>query len=622
MVRTVDLSVRVQELEREIEQLRAERAGSSPDGSMLKALLDDIERRRAIEDQLRDAHQWLDLAQRAGSVAAYTFDFASQKLDWSPSTMELYGFDDDCCPTLASWLASIHVDDLSAVQRVADDALSNGVDVDQRFRIVRPDGSIRWVQDRARIIRGEDGKPSRLAGINIDVTELIELQAAYATESERLRIAMEAGRLSCWDWDLASNQVVWDENLSRYAGLEQFGGTFDSFWAMVHEDDKPTIRAALDAALAGEAEYSVEFRMWRADGTIRWTSTRAKLVTEADGRPLRMVGIDADITDRKVAEAKVLSHEQFLASVLDVSTDCVKVVELDGSLSYMNPNGLCAMELDSFAAIDGQCWSGLWPAETASLVEQAVAQARLGHKSRFEGFCPTAKGTGKWWDVAVAPMIDAEGKVVRIVSLSRDITERREKEEQLALLNRELHHRVKNNLATIQAIARATTRESSSVEDFTARFDARLVAVAQTHDLLLEGGDATTVGDLLMTELGPFLDGSIPLVIEGPPLAIGSAEALAFGMIFHELTTNAVKYGGLSPTGAGLAVRWRVIAEPSSSQVSLEWIERKASAEPVKIGEGFGTRLIQRLVRRTLRGTVESHFDGNGGRVLIQFAHH
>lgn len=193
MASTVDLAARVAELELELERIRAERAESATDGALLRTLLDDIARRRGIEEQLRDAYEWLDLAQLAGSVAAYSFNFRNQKLDWSPSILALYGFEQGCIPTLEAWVGAIYADDRPAVQRVADDALRNGADVDHRFRIVRPDGSIRWVQDRGRVLRDEQGALKRLVGINIDVTDLVGLQMDLSAKGDRLQLALEAG---------------------------------------------------------------------------------------------------------------------------------------------------------------------------------------------------------------------------------------------------------------------------------------------------------------------------------------------------------------------------------------------------------------------------------------------
>lgn len=122
----------------------------------------------------------------------------------------------------------------------------------------------------------------------------------------------------------------------------------------------------------------------------------------------------------------------FLGSVLQASVDCIKLIELDGRLSYMNPNGLCLMEIDDFASVSGAFWWDLWPPESVETIRSAIEAARQGRPVRFEAYCPTARGRPRWWDVSVAPIVDETGAVTRLSSISRDITERKAGEEMLA----------------------------------------------------------------------------------------------------------------------------------------------------------------------------------------------
>ncbi len=126
------------------------------------------------------------------------------------------------------------------------------------------------------------------------------------------------------------------------------------------------------------------------------------------------------------------SGDAFLRSVLDASLDCIKVIGLDGRLAYMNANGLCVMEIDDFSQVANACWWDLWPAGAANDIKIAVDAGRKGQPTRFEAFCPTAKGTPKWWDVSVSPVQDENGRVTHLVSISRDITDRKRAEEALA----------------------------------------------------------------------------------------------------------------------------------------------------------------------------------------------
>ena len=113
----------------------------------------------------------------------------------------------------------------------------------------------------------------------------------------------------------------------------------------------------------------------------------------------------------------------FFLSVLNGSTDCIKILRRDGTLEFMNTNGLCLMEIDEFAPMKGQSWAALWPEESRYLLTDAIEKARQGHHSRFEALCPTAKGTPKYWDVSVSP-VNGPGGVEWFVSISRDITAR------------------------------------------------------------------------------------------------------------------------------------------------------------------------------------------------------
>ena len=119
------------------------------------------------------------------------------------------------------------------------------------------------------------------------------------------------------------------------------------------------------------------------------------------------------------------------------SPDCIKIMDGDGSLQAMNRNGQCAMEIDDFSAVHGGLWPTLWPESARPKLEAAMASARRGESAHFDAFCPTAKGTPKWWDVLVTPIIGSDGKVANLLAVSRDITEvHRAVEQQLELAAR------------------------------------------------------------------------------------------------------------------------------------------------------------------------------------------
>ncbi|HEX2135308.1 MAG TPA: HWE histidine kinase domain-containing protein [Microvirga sp.] len=211
------------------------------------------------------------------------------------------------------------------------------------------------------------------------------------------------------------------------------------------------------------------------------------------------------------------------------------------------------------------------------------------------------------------PLHDASGKLVGAVNMLVDITERKRAEEQQALLVRELHHRVKNMLATIQAIMGSTARTSSTMDEFQQAFTGRIVALARTHTSLAEDQWQTiSVRDLFSNELDPYDDGSDRVRLSGPALDLPSSIALPLGMAVHELTTNAVKYGALSALGGSVSVSWALAGEEASRQLTVDWIERGGPAVEPPTRRGFGSQLLERVLKSQIGADATILYDPEG----------
>jgi PAS domain S-box-containing protein len=160
-------------------------------------------------------------------------------------------------------------------------------------------------------------------GVERELRQHAENEAAERQASEsRLHLALEAGRMGAWDWDIASGRVSWSKELESIHGLEPgaFGGTLHAFQRDVHPADVERLQSAIAAALeAPEADYSLEYRIVREDGTCRWLAARGRVLVDSEGRPIRMVGICCDTTDRKLAEDAVREADRrkddFLATL-------------------------------------------------------------------------------------------------------------------------------------------------------------------------------------------------------------------------------------------------------------------------------------------------------------------
>ena len=194
------------------------------------------------------------------------------------------------------------------------------------------------------------------------------------------------------------------------------------------------------------------------------------------------------------------------------------------------------------------------------------------------------------------------------------------REHRQALLIAELNHRVKNTLATVQAMVILTARGTSNVDSYRSSLERRLLALSKTHNLLTEAcWETVTLSDLLHNELAPYDDGSGRRVtLNGPAVLLAPRIAVSLGMALHELTTNAAKYGSLSLPDGRIEVRWSALSQQGGeTKLRLEWIEQDGPHIVAPLRQGFGSRLIRQSVARELGGEVHFDFAGGGLRCTV-----
>jgi len=242
---------------------------------------------------------------------------------------------------------------------------------------------------------------------------------------------------------------------------------------------------------------------------------------------------------------------------------------------------------------------------------------------------PGAPLEERFVDLVYQPVIEADGTASGIFVEGSDVTEQVQAQNRQRLLLDELNHRVKNTLATVQAIAVQTLRTAAGPGAFIDSFQARLKALARTHDLLTmtrwQGAD---LRELLWREFEPF--GTERVRLQGSAVLLPARVVLALGLVVHELATNAAKYGALAVADGRLDVTWsvsgagedgpgRAATGATAGLLHIIWSERGGPPPATARPPGFGTRLIERSIAGELGGTVEMNFDSQGlqGRLTL-----
>lgn len=308
-----------------------------------------------------------------------------------------------------------------------------------------------------------------------------------------------------------------------------------------------------------------------------------------------------------------LRDSAFVRSLLDLSDDCVKILDLEGRLELMSPGGLRVMEIDDFTPFQSCRWLDFWNGPHAEDAQAALDDARAGRTGRFRGYANTAKGNRRYWDVKIIPIFDAEGKPRALTSISRDITRQQELEEQAQENLAEMRHRAKNVLTIVQSIASQTLRAAGAeFSPISRTFSQRLQALARSYDaLILRDWASASLSELVTGTLAPFDDeGRSRIEHVGPDVTLAATSAMTLALALNELATNAAKYGALSNESGRVKIEWEL--HGNTKRLHMVWREHGGPPVAPPKRRGFGSALIDRALPGELGGSVSIHFHPTG----------
>jgi PAS domain S-box-containing protein len=457
-------------------------------------MLVDISERKRTEAALEERNSQFELVNRIALIGSYSYDYHTRILQLSPGCASIYGLPEDMREIAQKdWRAHVHPDDLPRIDATSLQALAQRQsELVLEFRILRSDGKYRWIEARVLISYDDAGRAVQMIGANIDVTERKQTAQDLAERTVQLALAGKAALVGSYAYDTDTEIMQISEGYAAIHGLPD--GAVEvarsECLATVHPDDiGQVIQLRSEAFHVRRREYSVEYRIGRAGGELRWVETRCFISYDDSGRPCRVVGVSIDITQRKRVE------------------------------------------------------------------------------------------------------------------------------EQQRKLVAELDHRVKNVLATVQAVAAHTMNASNSMEHFVAALDGRIRSLKSTHEILSHRcwlGIPLT--ELVQRELAPYVTGS-NVEIGGPEVMLSAEAGQVMGMVLHELVTNAAKYGALSAPAGRVSIKWRLPLNGSASdRLVFKWREMGGPVSVSPSKSSYGMNVVRELIPYELGGTVEYQLPPEGAQ--------
>jgi PAS domain S-box-containing protein len=325
--------------------------------------------------------------------------------------------------------------------------------------------------------------------------------------------------------------------------------------------------------------------------------------------------------DAARSQGSLPEHERRFRALLDALPAAVYTTDAEGRITYYNDAAVALWGHRPPFGTSEWCgsWKLFWPDGTPLPHDQCPMALALKEDRAVRGMEAAAErpdGTHVPFIPYPTPLHDEAGKLIGAVNMLVDITDRKRAEERQALLVRELHHRVKNTLATVQAIMGSTARAVHNIEDFKSALFGRIQSLSKTHLLLADDPHAVNFDHILRSELDAFDDGSNErIVLSGPDVPLSSQAALSLGMAIHELTTNAAKFGALSVFGGKVEVTWSVTIDATRRTLAFDWVESGGPPVVQPLRQGFGSRLLAFVLPGQIQAKTQIDYAPQGIRI-------
>ena len=265
---------------------------------------------KVLENELR-----LELSQKFSNIGTWDWDIKTGNLFWSERIWSLFGYDKEIIETTyENFVAAIHEDDRTLVSDAITNCVEKGVEYDIEHRVVWPDGSIHWLHESGDVVRNQVGVPLHMLGNVQDITARKNAEAQEKETEERFTFAVDGAGDGVWDWNINTGVMQFSRLYMEMLGYtkNELPHVVESWISSVHPDDLPAAQNSLQDYLEKRIpDYSVEVRLRCKDDSYKWILCRGTVVNCDDkGKPLRMIGIHSDITNRKEAEYALIESRE------------------------------------------------------------------------------------------------------------------------------------------------------------------------------------------------------------------------------------------------------------------------------------------------------------------------
>jgi PAS domain S-box-containing protein len=620
----------------------------------------DITERKNAETRLQQSNQIFALAADAAGIAFWDWNVTGNMLAWDNGMYPLYGRKlSGEANSFEVWSSCLHPDDRARAEQDARDAAEGKRPYRTEFRVVHPNGQIRHIAAAGSIAADPDNGDLHMFGVNFDITERKQFEAALLDANDRFAIAADAAGMGVWNWNVQTNSLEWDDWMYRLYGRARAHGEQPfALWAgNLHPDDKARSERALFAAANGTARlFDAEFRVIWPDGQVRHIKAAGAVRRGADGRAQNMFGINFDITERKQFEEKLRDiNERFAVASRAAGLGFWEWNIRDGTFTADDTSfrlwgrAMPTSHEDAFAA-----WQACLHPDDREPMRQATLAA-AAEKRQFDAEYRAVHPNGdiRYLRAAASVMLDQDGNAWKMLGLALDVTDRKQTEQKLQQLVGDLQranaevesfayiasHDLKAPLRGIRNLTDWIAEDlgetaSPDTQDNLKLIQSRIARMSSLMDDLLtyaragrdEGGIVEVNAAQLVADIFDLVATIKPIRLETADLPVLRTRRAPLDLVLRNLIGNAIKHHDDRP--GVIKVSARPLADgfefavaddgpgipPEHQQRVFGLFQTLRSRDEIE-GSGMGLSIVKKTVE-SMRGQVTLDSDGKHGCIF------
>lgn len=431
----------------------------------------DLTDLKRIEETLADREErFRQMADNIHEVFWMTDIDLTQMLYISPAYEDVWGRSrTSLYEQPKSFLESVHPENRAQVaaniERHRHDGFSH------EYRIVQPNGSIRWIWEQAFPVPDATGTPYRLVGISQDITDRKQIEANLRLSEEHRRLALDLNKLGSWDGNMLTGELVWSEQTFAIMGFAPGDPTYTSWRDRVLPEDVERLEATIRQSHENRMPFKCEYRIIHPDRSIHWILARGQTLYDEADRPVRMLGVVVDISDRKQLEIALRKSEERYRQIVETATEGIWILDVNNATTFVNP---CMTQMLGYTNCEmmGKSLFDFMDEEGKTIAARLIERRRQGIVEQHDFKFQHKDGSDVWTLISTQPLHDEAGRYAGALGMLADITQRKLSElvlqrqtQREQALNR-VFQAIRNSLDldTIFATATAETAHLLQVE--------------------------------------------------------------------------------------------------------------------------------------------------------------